>query len=103
PQPKILWGIFDAVVILRYPALGRDHLNAAGMGVLVDTRIVDVAEADGLGELLDLILVAGQKVPPLLGARRMPAVSPQINFLDLPGDVGSFVGIDAYAHHIEIP
>ena len=33
----------------------------------------------------------------------MPAVSPQINFLDLPGDVGSFVGIDAYAHHIEIP
>src|SRR5690348_10305121 len=65
------------------------------MRVLIDARIVNVAEADGGGELLDLVFAARKEMPALRCGWGMPIVAAKIDFLDLRGVFRFFAGIDA--------
>jgi hypothetical protein len=59
----------DAVEVARDVPLGREEVDGGGVGVLLLPRVVAVLEADGVGDLADVRLVAGEKVPPLRVAR----------------------------------
>ena len=53
PQPQVAAGKLDAVEIAGDLALRRQDHDAAGVDVLVLLGVVDVAKADGGGQLLD--------------------------------------------------
>ena len=69
-EPQIAGGKLNAVEVAGYPALGRENHDAAGVDILVLPGIVDVAKADGEGQLLDRVGLSGEKVPALGRAGR---------------------------------
>ncbi len=70
------------------------------MGVLIVALVVDVAEADGLGESLDGLLIAGKKVPACLGPRS--AVALQVGLLLGRRQFGLLARVEADRHHVEV-
>jgi hypothetical protein len=70
------------------------------VGVLVGALVVDVAEADGPGEGLDLGLVAGEEVP--AGGGAFAAVVADVLGLLFGGERGSFFRVDADGDDLEL-
>src|SRR5690349_5255473 len=68
PEPQVAWREAHVEEIARYPPLGCEQHDAAGVGVLIVLSVVTVTEADRVGELFDVRFLARQEVPALLGA-----------------------------------
>ena len=63
-----LGGVLDAVEVARDLPVGREQVDRRGVRVLLLPRVVVVLEADGVGDLADVGLVADEEVP--AGRRR---------------------------------
>ena len=78
---------------------GRQHHDGGGVRVLVDLGIVLILEADGFGERVDRVRLAGQEMP--AGGGAGTAVALEIVLLLGGGDVGRFLRIEAYGEDVE--
>src|SRR5829696_8938212 len=68
-QPDVACRVLEAEDVARDLAAGSRDDNAGGVRELVAVLVVDVVEADGVGEPADRRRRAGQEVPARLGAR----------------------------------
>ena len=68
-KPHVARAVLDAVEVPRQLAAWRQHHEPADVGVLVDARVVRIPEPDSLRQRRDRLLVPGQEVPALPGAR----------------------------------
>ena len=99
-EPHIARRIRDPVEVARDAAFGCENHDAAGVRKLRRRLVVNEAVSDGRGELLDLRLVTGKKMPAVNSAGT--AVKPGIHDLLRVGEHGFFRGINAEGDDVEI-
>src|SRR5712692_2854653 len=92
PQAQIARRIVDSVEIPRHPAHWRQQHDGAAVRILVGHGVVDVVEADGVGQGLASPFLTGEEVPALFSARA--AVTFQIRLLLGRGHLGRLARIE---------
>src|SRR4029450_9499803 len=101
----VAWRILDPVKVARELSLWGEHHDASGMRKLPLGRVVGITEAYGLGQALDGLRRASEKVPTASGisvGRIGTAVAPRV--LCLPGcrQSGRIGWIDTHGQHVEM-
>ncbi len=97
---QILWRELDAVEVPRDPSVRRQQRDRGRMGVLIDLRIVGVAETDRRRQRLDRRLASGQEVH--VGRRLRMVVAAEKVLLSLGGHRRRLAGIEAHEDDVEL-
>ena len=99
-EPQIARRELDAEEVARDVALRRQHLDRRAVRVLLDRRVVGVAEADRVGQRLIDASRAGQEVPAVGGVR--PAVALEVGRLLLRRQPRALARIEADGDDVEL-
>src|SRR5215471_4196199 len=98
-QPELARGILYSVAVLRDVTVrGKQH-DATGMRVLLRIRVPGITEAERLGQCVNLLLLAHQEVPTLVGAGA--AVTFHISVFTLQRSLRRIARIKADGEHVE--
>src|SRR5579859_7375835 len=100
-EAHVAGGGLDAVEVAREVALGREQVDRRGVRVLLLARVVVVLEADRLGDLADVRLVAREKVPALGATARARVLADHLRAL-LRRALRGVLRVDADGDDVEL-
>ena len=100
PKTQIFRRKLDSVKVSRNVAVGRKHNDGGGVRVLLGLRIELKLEADRFGERFDLVSLAGEEVPALIGVRAAIALHDVPLFFG--GHFRGFPRVEAHGEDVKI-